>query len=145
MLIQKTANSGEQHCRECGKDTEYLVFFGEPDQSDCIPVCGSCLIHTAVYMLQIGLGIPPNEYQIIDTSDPGMFTAPINIGIGSSGPIQYTPETKTSQPFWMSSDAIELGLGAHKFLKREDFGFNSEVAPFLIKLDELGFGNKEGE
>lgn len=140
MLIQKTVNSGEQHCRECGKDTEYLVFFGEPDQSGFIPVCGSCLIHTAVYMLQIGLGIPPNEYQIIDTSDPGMFTAPINIGIGSSGPIQYTPETKTSQPSWTSSDEIRLGLEAHKLLKREAFDFSSEVKPFLIKLDELGFG-----
>lgn len=140
MLIQKTTHGGGRPCCECGKDTDYLVFFGEHNQSSFTPVCGSCLIHTAVYMLQIGLGIPPNEYQVIDTSDPGMFTAPVNIGIGSGGPIQYTPEVKTSQPFWISSDATGLGLGAYRYLKREDSDFISEVRPFLIKLDELGFG-----
>ena len=145
MLIQKTAHSGGRPCCECGKDTEYLIFFGEHNQSGFIPVCGGCLVHTSVYMLQIGLGIPPNKYQSVNTSDPGMFTAPINVGIGTSDPIQYTPEIKTSQPFWISSDAIGLGLGAHKFLKREDFGFPPLVEPFLIKLDELNLGETEEE
>ena len=144
MLIEKMAHGDGMPCCECGKDTDYLVFFGEHNQSGSTPVCGSCLIHTAVYMLQIGLGIPPNEYQVIDTSDPGMFTAPVNIGVGSGGPIQYMPEATTSQPFWISSDTTGLRLGAHKYLKREDSDFISEVRPFLIKLDELGFG-KTGE